>query len=206
MSCGPGNDKVVGGPGDKAAADCEHVSGIPKPGGSGTPPHPKPACSNGVDDDGDGLIDSLDPGCDSADDNDETDPPEPPAPVAGAYCGFTEQGPGLCVTTDGLVVTTFQTSAIVDCSDGSRWTWTVTFTGRSVVVQSDYSFSYSYSGPLNNTPQGATNIQASEFVQGTFTTDGKATGTFAISHISWDENGQHYDCTQNPVGWHTTKQ
>jgi hypothetical protein len=37
-----------------------------------------PACSNGLDDDGDLKIDvGVDPGCDSAVDDDETDPVEP---------------------------------------------------------------------------------------------------------------------------------
>ncbi len=34
-----------------------------------------PACGDGVDNDGDGRIDLLDPGCTARDDNDETDPP-----------------------------------------------------------------------------------------------------------------------------------
>jgi adhesin/invasin len=36
-----------------------------------------PACSDGVDNDGDGKVDGFDPGCDSVDDDDETDPAEP---------------------------------------------------------------------------------------------------------------------------------
>jgi len=35
------------------------------------PPSEKPACSNGVDDDGDGLVDLEDPGCESAEDTSE---------------------------------------------------------------------------------------------------------------------------------------
>jgi murein DD-endopeptidase MepM/ murein hydrolase activator NlpD len=45
------------------------------------PPAPSvgaPACSNGVDDDGDGLVDMEDPGCTSP--TDESEAPEPPAP------------------------------------------------------------------------------------------------------------------------------
>ncbi len=41
-----------------------------------------PACANGVDDDGDGLIDLLDPDCTSPADTSEA--PEPPAPSASA--------------------------------------------------------------------------------------------------------------------------
>lgn len=40
---------------------------------------PRAACSNGLDDDGDGVVDHPDdPGCDSPDDDDETDPIPPP--------------------------------------------------------------------------------------------------------------------------------
>lgn len=40
-----------------------------------------PSCSNGLDDDDDGLIDlAFDPGCDNADDNDEYNSPEPTVP------------------------------------------------------------------------------------------------------------------------------
>jgi Bacterial TSP3 repeat len=49
--------------------------------GAGTDPldpsddGPRPACSDGADNDGDGRTDLADPGCDNAADNDETDPP-----------------------------------------------------------------------------------------------------------------------------------
>lgn len=55
------------------------------------PPPPPPACSDGIDNDGDGLIDyPADPGCSSASDTDETDvapppPPPPPAKCAASY-------------------------------------------------------------------------------------------------------------------------
>jgi len=212
LSCGPGNDTAVGDAKDKASADCEHVRGILKTGGGGPPP--PAACSNGKDDDGDGLTDyPNDPGCESALDSDETDeqppPPPPPPPIqAGTYCGYTDQGPGLCVTTDGQSVTKFETAAIVDCTDGSRWTWTVTFgrSGGGVQVAADGSFSFQYSGPLTTSSTTVTNLQESEFIKGSFTPDGKATGTLAITSISWDENGTHYACTQGAVGWHVTRQ
>ncbi|MCA9538082.1 MAG: hypothetical protein KC620_04305 [Myxococcales bacterium] len=40
---------------------------------------PPRACENGVDDDGDGMTDLADPGCDRGADDDETDPAHPPA-------------------------------------------------------------------------------------------------------------------------------
>ena len=46
------------------------------------PPPPTPACSDGVDNDGDGLVDLADPGCATAADSDEFNPPPftPPPP------------------------------------------------------------------------------------------------------------------------------
>lgn len=47
------------------------------------------ACGNGGDDDGDGLVDALDPGCSSACDNDESSL-APVGPGAGAQCMRTD--------------------------------------------------------------------------------------------------------------------
>jgi len=213
LSCGPGaNDSAIGGVGDKATKDCEHVRGIPTQGGSTPPPPPPPppaaACTNGKDDDGDGKIDfPSDPGCESAADTDETDPPPPPA-LPGQYCGFTDQGPDLCITTspDARSLTEIRTAAIVDCTNGDRWQFGVTLSGRSIPIQPDRSFSYEFTGTLTDSSGALANIQESEFVKGTFTTDGKAAGTLAITHISFDYQGQHWECSQGAVGWHTTKQ
>jgi uncharacterized protein YkwD len=60
------------------------------------PPPPAPACSNGKDDDGDGLVDyPADPGCTSAADTDEVNtttpppPPPPPSTVTGVPSSIT---------------------------------------------------------------------------------------------------------------------
>jgi hypothetical protein len=47
------------------------------------PGPPPPACRNALDDDGDGLIDALDPGCATLADRDERDPPTPPGCANG---------------------------------------------------------------------------------------------------------------------------
>jgi hypothetical protein len=51
-----------------------------------------PACSNGADDDGDGLTDLADPGCSGPLDNDESDPTTPPP--SGGGTGGTGGGTG----------------------------------------------------------------------------------------------------------------
>ena len=67
-----------------AGADPVGESATVEPSATTTTPIPSlqaPACSNGVDDDGDGLIDMADPDCSSP--NDETEAPEPAsAPAA----------------------------------------------------------------------------------------------------------------------------
>jgi hypothetical protein len=63
---------------------------------SATPPPPPPAaCADGVDNDGDGLIDyPNDPGCSSSTDDDETDSPPPP-PNSACSDGIDNDGDGL---------------------------------------------------------------------------------------------------------------
>jgi hypothetical protein len=56
--------------------------GAPEPPALSTPSTPAPACSNGVDDDGDGLVDLNDPDC--LEPADESEAPEPAAPTETA--------------------------------------------------------------------------------------------------------------------------
>jgi len=69
-----------------------------------TPPPPPPPppvyqCGDGEDNDGDGLVDMNDPGCENADDDDEYNAPPPPPPPPPVYqCGDGEDNDG-----DGLV-------------------------------------------------------------------------------------------------------
>ncbi len=59
-----------------------------------TPP-PPPQCSDEVDNDSDGLVDSTDPGCESASDNDETDEPLPVETVIVSMGDSVSAGEGL---------------------------------------------------------------------------------------------------------------
>jgi hypothetical protein len=49
-------------------------------------------------------------------------------------------------------------------------------------------------------------MQTRYFVRGTFTTDGKASGQLAVSTLSFDYAGYHFECTQNPVDWSVNRQ
>lgn len=67
----------------------------------GPPPPPQPACSNGLDDDGDGLIDfPNDPGCEAAGDTTEAPNPPPPPPDPACSDGVDNDGDGLVDLTD----------------------------------------------------------------------------------------------------------
>jgi hypothetical protein len=145
--------------------------------------------------------------------------PEPPAPTppparvavqGGPYCGYTQQGPGICVTAaaDGLTVTEFVTSAIVDCPNtGYRWTWSLTFGGRTVPIAADGTFSYLFEGVLNYTGSGSiTDITAKYTITGAFAADGTAKGTVAIESLSFTESGTRHICSQTPVTWSAKKQ
>jgi hypothetical protein len=60
---------------------CPNQPGPANNNGCPVPPPPNPQCSDGVDNDHDGLTDyPADPGCSSASDNDETNAPPPPPP------------------------------------------------------------------------------------------------------------------------------
>jgi Right handed beta helix region len=82
-------------------------------GGSPPPPPPPPAaCADGLDNDGDLLVDLADPGCTSSSDTDETNPaappPPPPPPPAACADGLDNDGdllvdmldPGCSSSTD----------------------------------------------------------------------------------------------------------
>jgi len=55
----------------------------------GPPPPPTEVCDNGVDDDGDGLIDAADPDCAA--------PPPPPPPTPTVTCNANEEGGAVVV-------------------------------------------------------------------------------------------------------------
>ena len=99
----------------------------------------------------------------------------------GQYCGFTQQGPGLCITVgaNGREIEKFLTRSLVDCTPGNfRQDWTVTLTSKPPIA-ADRSFTYTYSGPGGSSGEFL-NIQFDESVRGQFATDGTAQGTLAL--------------------------
>ena len=124
FDCGAGRDVANAQVGESVARNCEVVRRAPV--SQPSPPPPSPPAP----------------------------PPAPPPPTAqaGKYCGFTQQGPGICLSTsaDARSIVELLTQAIVDRTDGSRWTWTVSFRGGGTAIQADLSFSYTYSGALGS--------------------------------------------------------
>jgi beta-glucanase (GH16 family) len=63
-----------------------------------SPPPPPAACADGLDNDGDGLVDLADPGCSGWSDDDETNAPPPPPPACAD--GLDNDGDGLVDLAD----------------------------------------------------------------------------------------------------------
>src|SRR5205807_607517 len=97
--------------------------------------------------------------------NDDTAPKVRP----GIYCGNTDQGPPLCLTTspDGSGVIKLTTSSLVDCSPPVRFEFQLSFSGGFTPILPDLTFSFTYSGPLSSGSRDVTHIQTSYFLKGT---------------------------------------
>jgi len=76
-------------------------------------PTPPPICSNSIDDDGDGLIDMDDPGCENPDDNDEYNDPPPQCSD-----GIDNDGDGTC-DTPSATCTDSSTPGDPECENAS---------------------------------------------------------------------------------------
>jgi hypothetical protein len=132
-----------------------------------------------------------------------TPPPPGPAKVrSGHYTGQTSAGKPVSfdVAAGGGSVTKLDAAEEVTCSNGSTWSWTMISSGANQ-VGTGLKFSHSYSGPLTPPDSSITNINVTYSFGGTLTTSGIGSGTFAISHISWDQSGTHYDCSGSQVSW-----
>jgi hypothetical protein len=185
---GSGNDTLVGGPGsdklrcgagrDTASADARDAVGSDCEVVKGLPVSP-PA--------------SPPP----------TKPPPPPAPTAkpGHYCGFTNQGKSICFDVTGTSAASFTTTSDLDCGIGILQDIELSFTGSSP-IQSDLTFTFSYSGPLG-TDSGSpiSNVTTSYSVTGKLDTAGNATGTLSVASFAFDYQGTRYNCAAAGYGW-----
>jgi hypothetical protein len=119
----------------------------------------------------------------------------------GHYSGTTSEGKPVSfnVAAYGRSVSKVTAGAFVDCVGGSKGAWTLSFSG-STALSSTLRFSRSYTGALS-TGGSTTNVKVSDSISGQLDSAGGATGTFTLSHISWDQAGKHYDCTGKAVSW-----
>lgn len=122
-----------------------------------------------------------------------------PAAAAGHYCGFTNEGKSICFDLTGdQHVANLRTESIVTCPNASKWLWTMAFSVSDPLKQ--LAFTYSYAGPLAADPVDQ-NVNATYTLTGTFDTAGTASGTIALTHMTWDALGLHYDCAGEPRTW-----
>ena len=90
------------------------------------------ACADGLDNDGDGLVDAADPDCTGADDDDEAAPADPPAVLAACANGLDDDGDGLVDAGDPGCVHALDDSeaedapSSIDPADQALAAWTLT--------------------------------------------------------------------------------
>ena len=132
-----------------------------------------------------------------------TPTPSPPAATAkpGHYCGFTNQGKSICFDVTGTSAASFATTSDLDCGIGILQDVGLSFTG-SAPIQSDLTFTFSYSGPLG-TDSGSpiSNVTTSYSVTGKLDTVGNATGTLSVASFAFDYQGTRYNCAAAGYGW-----
>ena len=151
------------------------------------------------------------PGCGTTQPPSPPPPPPPPPPtppfVAGQYCGTNSQSKAFCfqVSSDGSAVISLWFSSTATCTDGSTWNWTLGGAANTPISSGTGAFSINYSSSVI-APSGISNLAASYTFAGSLTTYGSGSGSAQLSHISWDENGTHYDCSGSITGWNALRQ
>jgi hypothetical protein len=132
------------------------------------------------------------------------EPPPPPGALAGHYCGLSNEGKSVCFDVTGgdqklQRVTNLRIESNVRCGDGTGWWWWLYPPGDITIDETALSFAYSGTWTVNSTT--ATNAVATYTISGTFDTAGNVTGATQLIHMSWDQNGKHYDCAGDPRTW-----
>ena len=121
-------------------------------------------------------------------------PPPPPNVEPGHYCGFGNQGKGVCfdVTDDKRSIANVHVEGVFqDCSPATTEQFVVTMTGSfPIPIAADGSFQYTQpSGDL-----------AGSLFNGTIAPDGSASGTYRIVE-SFDYQDTHYSCDTRAFDW-----
>jgi hypothetical protein len=193
-----GNDTLYGGAGDDLL-----IGGSGKDKLVGGPGRDVLRCGPGRDT---AYVDALDKvGQDCETVKSPVGSPGPTGPTAppGHYCGFNNQGKSVCfdVTADSSGVANFATTSDVNCAPEASATFSLTFQGQPVPIQSDLRFAFTYNGPVTSTGGGVANITENYTIDGKIDTNGNASGTLTLTKISFDYRGTHYDCSSATYGW-----
>jgi len=127
----------------------------------------------------------------------------PPAALPGTYCGFTLQGPGICLDTpSGRVVTRFESAVVVRCFPGnvppSEFEIALTFSG-SIPVGGHLGFSAS-AIPVEGLVSGTGSIT------GLFEPTGTASGGVSLGPVVLDYDGTRYRCQPATGKWQAKRQ
>ena len=172
---GPGRDKLVGGPGRDVLR-----------------------CGSGQDIAYADASDSVGKDCETV----KLAKAPGPKALPGHYCGFNNQGKGVCfdVTANSGGVANFATTSDVDCMPTATATFALSFQGKPAPIRSDLSFSFTYAGPVAS-GGGLSNVSESYTIDGKFDTAGNASGTLTLTKISFDYQGAHFDCSAATYGW-----
>lgn len=126
--------------------------------------------------------------------------PPPPLPSVpnGRYCGFTLQGPGICVdAAPGGWVANAEASANVHCDSPEKTVLTVSYQfGGLIVLGSDLSFHAELAQiPLD----GGGSITWR--ITGKFDGNGGVAGTVVFSNVSLSHAGKLYSCRNSSAAW-----
>ncbi len=125
-------------------------------------------------------------------------PPPLPSVPTGRYCGFTLQGPGICVdAAPGGWAANAQTNANVRCDSPEKTTLAVSYTfGGMIVLGSDLSFHTELAQiPLD----GGGSITWK--ISGKFDGKGGVAGTVVFSNVSLYHDGKLYTCRNASASW-----
>lgn len=123
------------------------------------PPYTEPpACSDGIDNDGDELVDMNDPGCDSAGDNDETDPSPTQCSdeIDNDGDDFIDMADDDCDSSedDDESPNTGLTEIFSDGFESGLGQWTISGTGTPWSQRSDAIYEGSYTAGVKRTGAG----------------------------------------------------
>ena len=127
-------------------------------------------------------------------------PPATPTARPGTYCGFTDQGFGLCFVVAGppWTVSDFRTVVRTECTPPASHGVSST-DPTSYAIRDDNTFAFSRTG-TGTSPSGSFTVTFT--MQGAFDASGStASGTLSARLTFTDASGERYECDSRPFAW-----